>query len=62
MFKQITDKVNSPEFRAAAKEVATQVVTTLVVAVAVKAIGFVVVKGTQALIEEIGKGSESTTE
>jgi hypothetical protein len=59
MFQQIKDKVTSSEFKAVVKEVAFNVVTTVVVATAVKAATYIVVEGTKALINEIGKNKET---
>lgn len=62
MLDRIKNTISSPEFKTTVKEAAREVVTTLVVAIAVKATVYIVVKGSQALISEISSKDEAPAE
>jgi len=53
MLESFKNKVTSQAFKDNAREIATQVVTMLVVTTAVKVVTFVAIAGTKALIEEM---------
>jgi len=60
MFDKIKETVKSQEFRSAVANAAMNVVATVVVATAIKAVSYVAVEGTKALIEKIKENKEET--